>query len=119
MLLVEDREHDRQLYTALMTRAGADVEAVADVGAIPAEFDRFDAIVLDLVMPGLRGSEAAVLLRTRGFRGALVGLSAHLNPEVAELWRAAGCDDVIPKGEKFVDSLVAAIAEACERRSRD
>jgi two-component system response regulator MtrA len=117
VLLVEDREDERQLYGAVLTRAGAEVDVVTDAGAaLDASRRGYDAIVLDLVMPGLRGTETAVLLRSRGFDGALVGHSAMLTPEVVELWRAAGCDDVIPKGERFVDSLVEVIAEACARR---
>ena len=119
VLLVDDRDDERQLYGALMERAGAKVEVVANAEAALNAVARnpgFDGVVLDLVLKGLRGSEAAVLLRAQGYRGAIIGLFAHLTPEVVEMWRAAGCDEVIPKGERFVDSLVEAIAEACGRR---
>lgn len=122
VLLAEDQEDARHLYTLSLTRGGADVVA-ADDGSSALEAwaagrrsrKPFDVAVLDLTMPGMRGTEAAAALRAGGFSGAVVGLTATASPEEVEYWLAAGCDAVLRKGISWRD-LVAATVEVCLRR---
>lgn len=122
VLLAEDQEDARHLYTLSLTRGGAEVTAVDDgCGALEswaaARRSRkpFDAAVLDLTMPGMRGTEAAAALRAGGFSGPVLGLTATASPEEVEYWLAAGCDAVLRKGLPWRD-LVAATVEVCLRR---
>ncbi len=48
-----------------------------------------DVLVIDISMPGMSGLEAASCIRRRGSHAAVVCLTAHQEPEVAEAaWRA-------------------------------
>lgn len=119
VLLADDVEADRYIYRTLLERAGADVTTADDARAALSAAGRgrlFDAVVLDLYMPGMRGTEAAAALRAGGYRGAILGLTAFATGELGDLWRAAGCDDVLPKGDRSLGAVVAAVAEGCDAR---
>lgn len=101
--MVEDDAADADLYRAALLRAGAQVTVASDAEAavelVRTSGGRYHVCVIDLVLPGMRGPELVTTVRTRGFRGPLIGLSAHLTPDVTELWYSAGCDGVLPKGD--------------------
>jgi len=118
ILLVEDSPADHYVYKSALTRAGADVAAVTDgpLAIAAAACRTFDAIVVDLMLPGMRGTEVVANLRARGYAGRLVGLSAYLTDEISELWVAAGCDEVLAKRDgglaAFLEALRALLSDA-------
>lgn len=120
VLLVEDHPADLFIYQTTLARAGADVHTAGDgesaVAAVQAG-PRFHVAVVDLVLPGMRGTELVSLLRSGGFRGALVGLSAFLTDEIIEQWYAAGCDAVLPKdrGTGEIVRMVVGLCQAFDR----
>lgn len=125
ILVAEDGADLSKIYRALFERSGAEVSVAGDGEAAVAEWRSanrrgrpFDAAVLDLAMPKMRGTEVAASLRASGFGGALVGVSAYANAEQSELWLAAGCDAVVPKDRPW-DDLVGEIAGALARREAD
>lgn len=119
VLLVEDDPADAHGYGTILAQAGATVTAAPDAEhavALIGSGGPFNVLVIDLVLPGMRGTELVAVIKTGGFRGALVGISAHLTDEVVELWYAAGCDVVIPKDQG--ESLVATTAALCRTYGR-
>ena len=81
LLLAEDSPAARILTAALLTRMGAEVEAVEDgeqaVAAVAAS--HFDAAILDIEMPVMDGIAAARAIRAlRGGNLPLIALSAFL-----------------------------------------
>ena len=103
LLVVEDNEFNRLIIRDMLvqdghavTEAESGVEGVAEAAAM-----RFDAILMDISMPGMDGLAAAE--RIRAGRGAsktspIVALTAHALPEETDRFRADGrMQDVLTK----------------------
>lgn len=68
ILIIEDEQSYREATAYMLRREGFDVAEAADGDAGLAEFDRSgaDLVLLDLMMPGLPGTEVCRQLRRRG-----------------------------------------------------
>ena len=68
VLVVEDEESYREALAYMLRKEGFDVVEAADGAAGLAEYDRTgaDIVLLDLMMPGLPGTEVCRQLRLRG-----------------------------------------------------
>jgi two-component system sensor histidine kinase/response regulator len=99
LLLADDHEDLRSALALLLGNAGADVEAVNDGAAALARATatRFDVMLLDVEMPGLRGPAVASELRARGDRTPIVAMTAHAMHEERDGCLAAGCNAVVVK----------------------
>jgi putative two-component system response regulator len=101
ILIVDDNEVNRILPRALLERLGAHVGEAADGEAGLALLARegFDAVLLDISMPGLSGTEVCRRLRadpaTRALR--VVAYTAHSDEASATEIRDAGFDDLLVK----------------------
>ncbi|MCB9646541.1 MAG: response regulator [Deltaproteobacteria bacterium] len=101
VLVVDDEPENRMLLVRLLTPLGFEVreasggeEAVTAVLANPP-----DAVLMDLVMPGVDGIEATRRIRAleTGRRTPVVALSAAVFERNQEESRKAGCDAFVPK----------------------
>jgi PAS domain S-box-containing protein len=104
VLIADDFVFNRQLFATFLECGGAQVECVADGRAAVeralaslAEGQPFDLVVLDLQMPVLDGTGAAMELRRRGFSGPLVALTASVKPADRERCLASGFNDFLYK----------------------
>ncbi len=125
VLLAEDNEINTLVMLKMLDRIGASVTHVADgalalnaaLAAMRGERDAFDAILLDLSMPGLDGQEAARRLRSAE-RGAgarptrIVALTAYSFDDDRQACFEAGIDDFLTKP---ID--LARLREALARRA--
>lgn len=92
-VLVADDEHDvRMMLAMLLRRAGWQVDEAADGTAALEQINAsgYDALVLDLRMPGLDGLEVATAATGAGFDAPIVLFSGYLNPDVRDAATAAG-----------------------------
>ena len=92
ILLVDDDPSATRLYKAMLASAGHDVvtvdsgvEAVEVAGA-----DRFDLVITDFNMPGIKGDVTLSLLRARLPALPVVILTSEPSPTVEKRARAAG-----------------------------
>ena len=102
VLLVEDNAVNRRVCAALLERAGCAVEgAGSGIEAVEkAAGGDYQAIFMDLFMPGMDGCEAARRIRTaeeEGRRTPIIALTAAATPEDRESTAAAGMDDYLSK----------------------
>ena len=103
VLVVDDKEDIRYVLSRYIKDAGGRPEAVADgetaIEAIKAasESDPFDAVLLDIHMPGMNGYQVARKLRADGFREAIIAVTASAMIGDREKCLQAGCDDYLTK----------------------
>ena len=97
--MVEDEPGLASVLQRALTGQGHRVEVVGrgDAALQRASEQRFDAIILDVMLPGLNGIEACRALRARGEDAAIVMLTARdaVSDRVAGL--EAGADDYLVK----------------------
>jgi len=104
ILLVEDVALNRRLMAALLRKGGATVEEAEDgregLERARSELDAgrpHDLIVMDMQMPVMDGYEAVRELRSGGYDGPILALTAHAMSGDREKCLEAGCDDYATK----------------------
>jgi two-component system cell cycle response regulator DivK len=101
VLLVDDDEDNRRIYSDLLEREGYRVLQAADGQAAVAlaREARPDVVVMDLAMPRMDGCEAATRLKadpeTRPI--PVLALTAHILDDMQERALAAGCEAFLEK----------------------
>jgi signal transduction histidine kinase/ActR/RegA family two-component response regulator len=115
VLVAEDGEDNQRLMVHHLTRAGMKI-TVANNGheavdlAIAAQKQRRepDVILMDMQMPIMDGYEATEKLRSLGWKGAIIAITAHAMNGDRDRCMKSGCDEYLTKPiEK--DALIQAV----------
>jgi PAS domain S-box-containing protein len=130
LLVAEDNPINQKLLISLLAKLGHTSE-VAEDGRVAVEAMKhvgFDAVFMDLQMPGMDGLEATAYVRRReegtGRHVPIVALTAHAMTGDRERCLAAGMDDYLPKpiNPAALARVLALVAEgslgAVERGAR-
>lgn len=119
ILVVEDNEDSARLAKLLLEQRGCAVTLAPDAGQALAELRRAepDAVIMDLMLPGLDGYEATRAIRQMSERAhvPVVAATAAVLPGDRARALEAGCDDIVAKPYD-VDDLAARVALAIESR---
>jgi PAS domain S-box-containing protein len=121
VLVAEDAPDTRRLLLIHLRRAGLEVEAAENgqvavaraVGATRAGRP-FDLILMDVQMPQMDGLTATGVLRSHGYAGPIVALTANAMEADRQRCLAAGCDGFLTKPIPG-PVLIAAVAERLAR----
>jgi DNA-binding response OmpR family regulator len=119
VLVVEDEAHLAQGLQFNLQAEGYSAEVVGDGEAATERLigrnDRFDAIVLDIMLPGKDGFSVVAELRAARNYVPVLMLTARSRPEDVLKGFAAGADDYLPK--PFDLSILLARLQGLLRRS--
>jgi len=119
VLVVEDESHLAQGLRYNLQAEGHAVEVAGDgetaLDRLVEKKERFDAIVLDVMLPGKSGFDVAALLREKKNYVPILMLTARGRPEDVLQGFAAGADDYLPK--PFELAILIARLESLLRRS--
>jgi DNA-binding response OmpR family regulator len=119
ILVVEDEAHLAQGLRFNLQAEGHEVEVAGDgETALERLFEKaehFDAVVLDVMLPGKSGFEVAALLREKKNYVPILMLTARGRPEDVLQGFASGADDYLPK--PFELAILIARLEGLLRRS--
>ncbi|NOT47047.1 MAG: response regulator transcription factor [Acidobacteria bacterium] len=99
ILIVEDEAHIADGLRFNIEAEGYEAEIAADgeAGLARAEAGSFDAVVLDVMLPGVDGFEVAAALRAKQDYTPILMLTARGRPEDVLKGFEAGADDYLPK----------------------
>ncbi|MEO7034696.1 MAG: response regulator [Polyangiaceae bacterium] len=121
ILVTDDNEINRQVLEGLLEQAGSIVTLAAsgDEAMQAVVSGAFDAVLMDVQMPGMDGHEATRRIRALPSVPAelpIIAVTAHARPEDAEQARAAGMSDHVAKPIDPI-RLVSVLAHWLEARS--
>jgi len=119
VLIVEDEAHLAQGLRFNLQAEGHAVEVAADgetaLERLVEKKERFDVVVLDVMLPGKSGFDVAALLREKKNYVPILMLTARGRPEDVLEGFASGADDYLPK--PFELAILIARLESLLRRS--
>jgi len=119
VLVVEDEAHLAQGLRFNLQAEGHAVEVAADgetaLERLVEKRERFDVVVLDVMLPGKSGFDVAALLREKKNYVPILMLTARGRPEDVLQGFASGADDYLPK--PFELAILIARLESLLRRS--
>jgi signal transduction histidine kinase/DNA-binding NarL/FixJ family response regulator len=104
VLLAEDGEENRDVITLHLMHAGCTVESAPDgeqafkmaMEAL-ANGTPYDVVLMDMQMPLMDGYTATSKLRSEGYQGAIIALTAHAMREDRDRCIRVGCDEYAAK----------------------
>jgi DNA-binding response OmpR family regulator len=119
VLVVEDEAHLADGLRFNLQAEGHAVEVAADgetaLERLVEKKERFDVVVLDVMLPGKSGFDVAALLREKKNYVPILMLTARGRPEDVLQGFASGADDYLPK--PFELAILIARLESLLRRS--
>ncbi len=119
VLIVEDEAHLAQGLRFNLQAEGHAVEVAADgetaLERLVEKKERFDVVLLDVMLPGKSGFEVAALLRAKKNYVPILMLTARGRPEDVLEGFASGADDYLPK--PFELAILIARLESLLRRT--
>ena len=116
ILLAEDVPANQRLVRFFLRRTGAQIDVAEDGQVAVDKFlaardagQPYDLVLMDMQMPKMDGYTATARLRSEGFVGPVVALTAHALQGEREKCLAAGCDEFATKPitRECLEDLVA------------
>ena len=112
ILVVDDGTANRRLIRLILERAGCNIEEAENgkIGYQTALSGDFDIVLMDMQMPVLDGYQATKKLRSQGYEGSVIALTANAMTGDQQKCADAGCDGFLAKPVDM-DQLLATLQE--------
>jgi two-component system sensor histidine kinase/response regulator len=110
VLLVDDNDVNREVLEEMLHRLGHEVTAAVDGEQAQAQLEsaEFDAVFMDVQLPGIDGLEVTRRFRALGKTTPVIGLTAHTSRLDRDRCLAAGMNAVLTKpvlGQQIEETL--------------
>src|SRR5262245_16487983 len=118
ILIVDDERSIRELLEIVLRKEGFQVTSAynAEEGLVKVKNTEFDLIVSDIKMADMSGIDLLREVRTAGFNGQFILLTAFASAEAAIQALKMGAFDYILKTENFIEELKVVVRHALENR---
>ena len=119
LLLVEDNKINQVITKKMLTKKGmsCDIVATGNDAIDHAKNTKYDAILMDIHMPGISGEEATIQIRKFDKKTPIIALTAISQEDSQDNFFKAGCNAVVTKPFK-PDVFYDTIKEFIELNSR-
>jgi DNA-binding NtrC family response regulator len=117
VLVVDDEDVMRKAWTRILRPPEFEVRAAARAEQALAELERgpFDAVVLDIVMPGMSGLDALPMIKLRWPGVEVLMTTAHAGLDAAAQAVGLGACAFITKPFESIDAVAEAVRAAARR----
>lgn len=110
LLLVEDNKINQVITKKMLTKKGmgCDIVATGNDAIDHAKNTKYDAILMDIHMPGISGEEATIQIRKFDKKTPIIALTAISQEDSQDNFFKAGCNAVVTKPfkpEVFYDTI--------------
>jgi two-component system, NtrC family, response regulator PilR len=118
ILIVDDERSIREVLEIFLKKEGFSVTSASNglEGLNQVKASDFDLIISDIKMPDMSGIDLLRELRTTGFNGQVILLTAFATAETAIQALKMGAFDYILKTENFIEELKVVVRNALESR---
>jgi two-component system, NtrC family, response regulator PilR len=118
ILIVDDERSIRELLEIFLKKEGFEVTSAtsAEQGLAQVKASEFDLIVSDIKMSDMTGIDLLREVRSSGFNGQFILLTAFASAETAIQALKMGAYDYILKTENFIEELKVVVLNALESR---
>src|SRR5690348_15572372 len=118
ILIVDDERSIREVLEIFLKKEGFVVTSASTglEGLNQVKASEFDLIISDIKMPDMSGIDLLREIRTTGFNGQFILLTAFASAETAIQALKMGAFDYILKTENFMEELKLVVRNALESR---
>jgi signal transduction histidine kinase/CheY-like chemotaxis protein len=99
LMIVEDNKINQVITKKMLTKKDitSDIASNGEEAVVLAKENVYDAILMDIHMPGISGEEATIQIREFDQQTPIIALTAISLDDSLESFYAAGCNDVVTK----------------------
>ncbi|MFS4469498.1 response regulator [Maribacter sp. 2210JD10-5] len=99
ILIVEDNKINQVITKKMLSKKDitCDIASNGEDAVVMAKENTYDAILMDIHMPGISGEEATIQIRKFDQQTPIIALTAISLDDSLESFYAAGCNDVVTK----------------------
>ncbi|MCD5382470.1 MAG: response regulator [Candidatus Pacebacteria bacterium] len=123
ILLIDDDDFLRDMYATKFSERGHTVEVAQDAekGADLLREKAFDAVLMDMIMPGMTGIELLNVIQSEHIGGdaVCVVLSNQASDEEVTAATAAGADGYIIKAESIPSEVVTKVEDIVSKVTKE
>ncbi|KAG8963467.1 kinase-regulated stress-responsive transcription factor skn7 [Tulasnella sp. 408] len=99
VLLVDDDQVSRKIFSKFLQVSGCTIDVAVDgIGAVnKMNLEKYDLVLMDIVMPKLDGVSATSLIRQFDHMTPIISMTSNSKPNDVVTYYSSGMNDILPK----------------------